>query len=294
MIKSMTGYGTALASNDEISVSVDIRAVNSRYLDMNFRLPSSLYPYENSLKNKIKSTINRGKLDVYIKVDNLASGESRVVVSRELLEDYLRSADALAGEYDIENDLALSHFIGNTNIFTLVALEEEDAGECIFDLTKQALDEALAIFLESRTTEGAELYNDLIKKLDFIDMQVNKAKSSSAAYNDELKTYYFNRVKELADDFKVHEDRLYTEVALLIDKHCIDEEVVRLDSHTKQFREILDMDDAVGKRLDFLVQEMNRESNTILSKSKSVELTSIGLSIKTEVEKIREQIQNIE
>ncbi len=294
MIKSMTGYGTGAASLEDVSFTVDMKSVNSRYLDINLRLPSTLYPYENELKNIIKKRLTRGKVDVYIKCQSLLIYDTRVEINEALFEEYLRRAEELSVKYNIENNLKLSHFIGNNEIFVLDSDDSEDKRELFLKGALEALEKSLDSFIKAREVEGEELYTDLLSKLDFIDEQVGEIKKYSDIYNKEIGTFYFERVAKLAEDFKLDNDRIYTEVALLIDKSCVDEEVVRLSSHVKQFRDVINSDKAVGKKLDFIVQEMNRESNTILSKSKSLKLSNIGLEIKTEIEKIREQIQNIE
>ncbi len=294
MVNSMTGYGTASISKENLTLTVDIKSVNSRYLDINMRLPSNLFQYESELKNVIKQRVHRGKVDVYIKNESVFDNNINIEVNKELLTRYIELGNIIEEQFSLKNDLCLSNLVNNSNLFTIVNVENEEIKTKLLDLTKEALNKSLDVFIDSRKCEGAELYNDLKLKLDFIEKQVKFIEGKIDDFNEELREHYFKRVESLAEKFTLDNDRLYTEVALLIDKHCIDEEVVRLFSHIKQFREIIDSNVSVGKRLDFLVQEMNRESNTMLSKSKSVELSEIALSIKTEIEKIREQVQNIE
>ncbi len=294
MVNSMTGYGTASVSKDELALTVDMKSVNNRYLDINMRLPNNLFQYENELKSIVKQRVHRGKVDIYIKNESVFANDINVEVNEELLSKYLNLGKSLEKQFFLKNDLCLSNLINNQNLFTIVNVEDDTLNARLMDLAKEALKKSLDVFIESRRAEGLELYNDLIQKLDFIEEQVKKIESASDKFNEELKEHYFVRVENLAEKFTLDNDRLYTEVALLIDKHCVDEEIVRLFSHIKQFKEIISSNGSIGKRLDFLVQEMNRESNTMLSKSKSNELTQLALSIKTEIEKIREQVQNIE
>ncbi len=294
MIRSMTGYGTASSTLGDISCTTDIRSVNNRYLDINIRNTSALYQYEKQFKSVIKDYVKRGKVDVYIKINASSSENVTVRINENLLSKYLQAANRLEQDYSVKNDLLVSHFVANTEIFEIIEDDSEEVKQAFLQCALNSLNSSLEVFLKSKEIEGEQLYKDLKAKAKYVEEQVLAIKHNIREYDEQLKDYYFTRTRKLADDFTLDRDRLYTEVAVLIDKSCIDEELVRLLSHINQFSEVLDSEGSVGKRLDFIVQEMNREANTILSKSKSSDLSKRGLNIKTEIEKIREQVQNIE
>ncbi len=291
MIYSMTGYGKGSAENGKIKCEVEVKSVNSRYLDLALKLPSSLMNKEYELREFIKSKITRGKLSLLIQVKKNDSAEGLGTVNKEKLKQFLSVIKELKKAAKITDKVRLEHLLYNKEIFETNDLEisEEE-----FEIIKASLGSALDELLKMKKNEGKELAKDLKKRIGIIEETLNRIENESG---DSVKEYFEKlkeKVKLLIEEASVDKDRLELELAIIADKAEITEECVRLRSHMKFFLESLDNDSEPGRKLNFLCQEMNREANTISSKTISTSITHSTVLIKEEIEKIREQIQNIE
>ncbi len=291
MIRSMTGYGKSRKTVSKYEVEVEAKSLNNRYSDLSLRLPKELYSREFELRNLVKKEITRGKVYLTISLKLNDSGADISAFNKAGLETTLnllkriKSISGVKDEITIEHLLSLQHFFMDD----IVELSDEEYSEI-----ESVVSDALKKMNEMRAVEGKELKNDMLERLLFIEENVNEIEklltSSVHEYFDKLK----ERAKELVADFSKYDDRLSVELALLSEKYDTSEEIVRLKSHIKQFRDILNNGKEIGKKINFIVQEMNREANTINSKSISTDISYKALAIKEELEKIREQIQNIE
>lgn len=291
MIRSMTGYGKSRKTVSKYEVEVEAKSLNNRYSDLSLRLPKELYSREFELRNLVKKEITRGKVYLTISLKLNDSGADISAFNKAGLETTLnllkriKSISGVKDEITIEHLLSLQHFFMDD----MVELSDEEYSEI-----ESVVSDALKKMNEMRAVEGKELKNDMLERLLFIEENVNEIEklltSSVHEYFDKLK----ERAKELVADFSKYDDRLSVELALLSEKYDTSEEIVRLKSHIKQFRDILNNGKEIGKKINFIVQEMNREANTINSKSISTDISYKALAIKEELEKIREQIQNIE
>ena len=294
MIKSMTGYGRAQAVVETMSITVEIKSVNHRYFEFNSRVPRSYGFLEEKLKTYVGSRVSRGKVECYVSIENLEDDEVEILVNHSLAKSYLNALNELAdiNELNLRDDLAMSSLARYNDIFIIHKNEadEEKIWNAVKDVTSSAVDK----FINMRETEGEKLKNDILSRADLILEKVSAIEERSPEtvkeYNDKL----LSRIKEFLSDVQVDEQRLLTECAIFADKVAVAEETVRLRSHIDQLRQFLDSNDAVGRKTDFLVQEMNREANTIGSKAQDVTIARNVIDIKAEIEKIREQIQNIE
>ena len=297
MIYSMTGFGKGEAQDTRYKITVEIKTVNNRYLDMNVRLPRTFNLFDPEIRALIKKRISRGKADVFVGVETLADAEAGVGFNAHVAGEYVKAMHEMAKEFDIPDDTSVSVIARMPDVFKVEDREtDEDAMRAL--LTK-ALEDALARLNEARAKEGAFLVNDLQGKLEDIRTHVDfikeRAPGIAKAYEAKLR----ERIESLLDDKQIDEARLLTEVAIFADKSGIDEELVRLSSHLDAFADVLKGEagngkEGVGRKLDFMVQEMNREANTTLSKASDMEISAHAVEIKTEIEKIREQIQNLE
>lgn len=294
MIRSMTGYGRAQATVGTINVTVELKSVNHRYFEFNSRVPRNYGFLEEKLKSFVGSLVSRGKVECYVSVENLEDSEVEILVNHGLASSYLKAYRELAerNELDIRDDLAISSLVRNSDIFTVHKQEADE--EKIWEAVKTVAAEAVAKFIAMRETEGEKLKNDVLSRAEFILNKVSVIEERSPEtvkeYNDKL----LARINEFLSDVQVDEQRLLTECAIFADKVAVAEETVRLRSHIDQLGQFLNSIEAVGRKIDFLVQEMNREANTIGSKAQDVTIARCVIDIKAEIEKIREQIQNIE
>lgn len=294
MIKSMTGYGRAQASVGSMNVTVEIKSVNHRYFEFTSRVPRNYGFLEEKLKSYIGTLISRGKVECYVSVENLEDGEVEILVNHSLASSYLGALKELAERYDLNlrDELAMSSLIHYGDIFTVHKQEADE--EKIWNAVKTVTDAAVSKFIAMREAEGERLKNDVLSRADIILGKVEAIEARSPEtvkeYNDRL----LARINEFLGEVQVDEQRLLTECAIFADKIAVAEETVRLRSHIDQLREFLESNEAIGRKTDFLVQEMNREANTIGSKAQDVEIARNVIDIKAEIEKIREQIQNIE
>ncbi len=292
LIKSMTGFGRSEIVNDERKVVVEIKAVNHRYCDMNVKLPKKLNYFENNIRNLLKDYIQRGKVDVFVFYEDYTKSNVCVKYNKDIASEYIAYLDSMAKDFNIENNVNTTLIGRFPEVFTL----EEQPGdeEEIWGYLKEAVEEAATKFVESRIKEGENLKTDLIAKLDNMLSMVSVIEAKSPEIIADYKQRLTEKVEELAANTQIDEQRIATEVVIYADKVCVDEEIVRLKSHIEGTKQILEEGGAVGRKLDFIAQEMNREANTTLSKSTSLEISDIGIDLKTEIEKVREQIQNIE
>lgn len=291
MIKSMTGFGRGEASQDNITFSVDIKTVNHRYSDISVRMPRMVSALEEKVREYISSKLNRGKIDVYINYDSFGQ-DTKVKLDTNLAAAYVDSLNILKQQFGIKDEISLSLLTRFSDILKLDT-EEQDL-DSLWSILSAALEQAVNGLLEMRSREGERLRKDMLLKLDNIKTTVDEIKLKSADLVDVYKNKLYEKIKELTKDIQLDENRLLTEVAIFADKSSIDEEIVRLGSHIEEFKKTLFINASIGKKLDFIVQEMNREVNTIGSKSSDLGVVNNVIEIKSEIEKIREQIQNIE
>lgn len=291
MISSMTGYGKGVAENDNFSIELEVKSVNSRFLDIYLKLPNSLMNREYEIREIIKSKISRGKLSVILNLKNTGVSNGLPVIDKDKLKAYLAILKEVKKVSKITEKLKLEHLLYNRELFLQ---NDKEYGEEVFKLIKNALNNALNNLKKMRRNEGKELAKDLKRRITTIDVKVaeiqNESVNSAKNYFEKLK----ERMKSLVEDVTDYSDRLELELALIADKSEITEECVRLRSHLKFFLESMDKDQEPGRKLNFLCQEMNREANTISAKTISTAITHNSVLIKEEIEKIREQIQNIE
>ena len=292
MVRSMTGYGKGFAENSDARVTIEMKSVNHRYLDLNIKLPKKLNFLESLIRNKISESIFRGKVDVYITLNEHSDACYKVSVNDIIAKEYYDSISAMAEKLGIDNDLKASNIVRLPDV---IELEETDSDEDeLKALVLSALSDCINQFVEARIAEGARLEADLVAKMDEMLVLVDKLEKRSPIIIEEYKTRLTAKIHELLEDNHIDESRIAQEVTMYADKVCIDEEMVRLKSHVAETRSVFNLDKEVGRKLDFLAQELNREANTILSKSTDVEIADIGITLKTLIEKVREQIQNIE
>ena len=292
MISSMTGFGRGEAENDSAKYTVEIKSVNHRYLDLTVKLPKKLVFFETQIRAYLKDELGRGKVDVFVSYEDKVSDNTGIVYHPEVAKAYLTYLKEMSEDLNIENDIRVSSLSRFPEVLTME--EEELNEEDVWETISKALSDAVSSFKESRIKEGANLKKDLDDKLNDLIDHVDFIEKRSPDIIKEYKDKLFARIEEMLGDTKVDEGRLLTEVTLYADKVCVDEEVVRLRSHSAMLKETLNIEGANGRKLDFIVQEMNREANTILSKSTDLEIANRGIELKTLIEKIREQVQNIE
>ncbi|MDO4337877.1 MAG: YicC/YloC family endoribonuclease [Eubacteriales bacterium] len=292
MIKSMTGFGRAEVVTNERRITVELKSVNHRYLDMSIKMPKKLSFFEGAIRNLMKTYMQRGKVDVFITYEDYTLNRAALKYNRELAKEYLGYLREMEEEFGLENDIRVSTLSRYPEVFTMEeqSIDEDELWGCL----EGPLREACEKFVETRTREGENLKNDLLDKLDGLDSKVQQIEARAPeiinAYREKLE----QKVHELLEDSQIDDSRIAAEVVLFSDKICNDEETVRLRSHIREMRKNLQESEGIGRKLDFMAQEMNREANTILSKANDLETSNIAIDLKTEIEKIREQIQNIE
>lgn len=292
MIKSMTGFGRSELSVNEKKITVEMKSVNHRYLDVNIKIPKKFNFYETFLRNLLKKYIERGKVDVFVTYEDNSQGSKMLTYDGALAKEYFEYIEKMSRELKIVNDITTSSLIKCQDIFVM---KEQDIDEEKMELLlTQVFEEAAKNFVSTRIEEGENLKKDLLDKLRQMLSYVVFIEERSPKIIEEYKKRLSEKVEELLENKQTDENRIVMEVTLYADKICVDEEIVRLKSHIEGMKSALLKGGAVGRKLDFVAQEMNREANTILSKSTDVEITDIGIELKTIIEKIREQIQNIE
>lgn len=292
MVRSMTGFGRAEVTKNDRKYTVELKSVNHRYLDLSVKMPRVLASLEGNVRAEIKNYLKRGKVDVYISFENLSETGADLKYNKELASKYVNFIQEISYDFSLENDLRATRLASFPDVFEVIG-EEDDEDELWAGL-KEAVDEACMKMVETRKAEGENLVKDLNAKLDNLLEIVEFIKERSPRIVDEYREKIYARVKEILGDNTPDEGRLLTEVTIFADKICVDEEIVRLSSHIQSMKSELSKDIDVGRKLDFIAQEMNREANTTLSKTTDLEISNKGIELKTEIEKIREQIQNIE
>lgn len=292
MIKSMTGFGRAEYSDEKCKITVEIKAVNHRYLDCNIKMPKKLGFFDASIRTLIKDYIQRGKVDIFITYEDYTENTLNLKYNREMASAYLKYLNEMSEEFGIENDVRVSALSRYPEVFSLEDADV-DEGEIWAELEK-VIKEACENFVETRIKEGENLKRDLIEKLDTMLDYVAQIEERAPQIMEEYRKKLMDKVADLLADSKIDESRLLGEVTLYADKICVDEEIVRLKSHIQHTKDTILSDGSVGRKLDFIAQEMNREANTILSKANDLITSDIAINLKTDIEKVREQIQNIE
>ena len=292
MIKSMTGFGRCEISEGNRKVTVEMKSVNHRYLDVNIKMPKKLNFFDASIRNLLKEYMQRGKLDMFITYEDTSENSVNVTYHSEVAAEYMTYLRQMAEDFGIDDDVRVSTLSRFPEVFTLDDVEIDEEG--IWKILEKAIRGACEGFVQTRITEGENLKNDLIGKLDYMLEQVDFIEEKSPLIIEEYRNRLNERVQEMLGDAKVDSSRIVQEVTIFADKICVDEEMVRLRSHIETMKSLLLEGGGIGRKLDFLAQEMNREANTTLSKSNDLEISNRGIELKTEIEKVREQIQNIE
>lgn len=289
---SMTGYGRGTASLDGRELTIELKSVNNRFLDVGMKLPRQLSFLEDGLRKLLNDSLSRGHVDVFVNYRNLRSDAKTVRVDEALLKAYLASARESAKALDLADDLTLSRALTLPDVTVILPADEDQ--QALAELSKTVMTDAIDGLKAMRLKEGERLKLDLSARMDTMVGYAAAIEKRSPAVAEEYRQKLTARIEELLGETEVDRARLATEVAIFVDRAAIDEEIVRLNTHLVHFRELLEADEPVGRKMDFLVQEMNRECNTIGSKANDAELTSLVLLCKAEIEKLREQIQNIE
>lgn len=292
MALSMTGYGRSEKILNGRDIKVEIKSVNSRYFEYSSRMPRAFAFLDDKIKKEISGTVSRGKIELNLQVQSVSAQDVTITPNIPLAQGYLEAMREIAGNFCIDDDITASALARFGDIFTVTAAAQDE--EQLWQDIKEVADEAIKNFVEMRRTEGEKLKEDILSRLNTIEAAVLKIEENSAErvkkYTDKL----YQKLKLLLEDRNIDDARILTEAAIFADKTAIDEETVRLHSHIKQYRGILNTPEAVGRKLDFLTQELNRETNTIGSKCQDLDITRIVVDVKAEIEKIREQVQNIE
>lgn len=292
MIKSMTGFGRAEVSDENRKFTVEIKSVNHRYLDVGIKMPKKLNFFESAIRNLLKEYIERGKVDVFISYEDYTEDNFALKYNEDIAAQYLCHLKAMSEKFGIENDVRVGTLSRYPEVFTM---EEQSVDEKeLWAVLERALRGAAEKFVESRIAEGERLRSDLIEKLDGMLTYVDFIEERSPFILQEYRARLEEKVKELLGDKQMDDARIATEVTIFADKICVDEETVRLRSHIQSTKDTLNAGGGIGRKLDFIAQEMNREANTILSKANDLQISNIGINLKTDIEKVREQIQNIE
>lgn len=292
MIKSMTGFGRCEFTDEKRKFTVELKSVNHRYLDVNIKMPKKLIFFESSIRALLKEYIERGKVDVYITYEDYTEDNYALKYNSALAAQYLDYLNRMAEEFDLENDIRVSNLSRYPDV---LVMEEQDVDEKeLWDGLERALRGACEQFVASRIKEGENLKVDLIDKLDHMISYVDFIEKRSPQIMEEYRKRLEDKIKEILGDRQMDDGRIATEVTIYADKVCVDEETVRLRSHINTTKDTLLEGGSIGRKLDFIAQEMNREANTILSKANNIEISDTGINLKTSIEKVREQIQNIE
>ena len=292
MLKSMTGFGRCENITDEYRISVEMKAVNHRYLDLSIKMPKKFNYFEASIRTLLKKYIQRGKVDLFINYEDYTQGNMCLKYNRALAAEYMDYFNKMAEEFSIQNDVKVSTLAKFPEVFSMELAPDDE--EHLWGILSAALEDAAVRFVQSREVEGEHLKNDLLGKLDYMTGLVDYIEGRSPQILTEYRAKLEAKVQELLNGTAMDEGRIAAEVTIYADKICVDEETVRLRSHIENTRKDLLSGGSVGRKLDFIAQEMNREANTILSKSNDLSISDKAIALKTEIEKVREQIQNIE
>ena len=291
MIKSMTGYGKSNLSKDQRQYQIEIKSVNHRYLDISVKMPRQLSYLEETIKKEIMSKVRRGKIDVFVTFENDSLEGKEIKINTELAKEYIKELKKLAKEEDLLADLQVNDIAKYPDVLKIQNNQEDEKIKIeVLEVVKNATDN----LVEMRKTEGNKLAEDLNRRLDNLNVKIEDISKLSTGLIEDYVVKLEERIKEILKNQEIDQTRLAQEVVIYADKCSIEEEVTRLKSHITQFKTLLNSDEAIGKKLDFIIQEMNRETNTIGSKANNLNITNNVIDMKTEIENIREQVQNIE
>ncbi len=292
MIKSMTGFGRCEITENDRKFTVEMKSVNHRYLDVNIKMPKKLNFFESAIRGELKNYISRGKVDVFITYEDFTENNTTIRYNKEVATEYLKYLREMAQEFDLDDDIRVSTLSRYPEVFTMEeqTMDEEELWKGL----QKAIKGAAENFVQTRITEGENLRNDLIQKLDNMLSLVDFITERSPQIIKEYREKLMVKIQDILGSVQVDENRLLTEVTIFADKVCVDEELVRLRSHIETTKKTLLEGGSIGRKLDFIAQEMNREANTTLSKSNDLDISNCAIELKTEIEKVREQIQNIE
>ena len=292
MIKSMTGFGRSEVSDSDRKITIEMKSVNHRYFEPTIKIPKKLSVYEAGIRTVLKKYIARGKVDIFVTYEDFSENKFCLKYNEDLANEYMSIFKYMSEQFGIENDIKVS---GLSRYPEVITMEEQSNDEDeLWHLLEKAVENACIAFVETRITEGDKLKNDITDKLNYMLNLVDNIEERSPEIIEEYRNKILDKVHELLEDSTVDENRIATEVTIFADKICVDEETVRLRSHIESTIDTLNEGGSVGRKLDFIAQEMNREANTILSKANDLEVSNWAISLKTEIEKVREQIQNIE
>lgn len=291
MVNSMTGFGRAQDTRNGREITVELRSVNHRFLEVNTRVPRAYSFIEDKLKPVLNGRISRGKVDVGVTIVT-SSADETVELNLEIAKSYADALNRIAEELKVPNEVTAMQIARFPDVFTVVKEQPDEAQ--IWSDVSAVLDAALDGYCAMRAAEGKKLEEDLLARLDTIEAAIGEIEKESETRLERYRDKLFTRMKSVLDDTDIDESRILLEAAVFADKSAVDEETVRLRSHLAQFRQILRADEPVGRKLDFLIQEINRETNTIGSKANDLDITTVVVELKAEIEKIREQVQNIE
>ena len=292
MIKSMTGFGRCEITENMRKFTVEMKSVNHRYLDVNIKMPKKLNFFESAIRNELKNYISRGKVDIFITYEDFTENNTTIRYNKEVAGEYMKYLKQMAEDFNLDDDIRVSTLSRYPEVLSMeeVTLDEEELWKGL----QKAIVGASEGFVQTRIVEGENLKNDLIGKLEHMLELVDFISERSPQIIKEYREKLATKVQEMLGDVQVDEARLLTEVTIFADKSCVDEELVRLRSHIETTKNTLEAGGSIGRKLDFIAQEMNREANTTLSKSNDLEISNCAIELKTEIEKVREQIQNIE
>lgn len=292
MLRSMTGFGRYEVSSGDRKVTVEMKSVNHRYLELGIKLPRKLNFLEGTIRTEMKKYVDRGKVDVFITYENLGEGDACIRYNSMLAKEYFECYKQISSELGVDNDIKASHIMRSPDVVSIEnGQDDEEIIEC---LVVRAIEGAAEKLIETRISEGERLKTDLLAKLNVMVANVEFIKEKSPVIVAEYREKITGKIHELLEDSQIDDARIAQEVTVFADKVCVDEELVRLDSHIKAMRDDLNKGGTIGRRLDFIAQEMNREANTTLSKTTDAEISDRAIILKTDIEKVREQIQNIE
>ena len=292
MIKSMTGFGRSEIVKGNRKISVEIKSVNHRYLEAGIKMPKKLNVFESRMRDLLKKYATRGKIDIFINYEDDSANQVNLKFNQNIADEYMAIFNNMSEKYNLKNDMTVGGRARFPEVITMDEVQEDE--EELWHFIEEAMKAALEQFVNTRILEGENLKKDLLGKLDHMEELVAFVEKRSPEIMKEYRSKLESKVKELLGDTTIDESRIATEVIIYADKICVDEETVRLRSHIEHARKCLNEDGGIGRKMDFIAQEMNREANTTLSKANDIEISNAAIDLKTEIEKVREQIQNIE
>lgn len=292
MIKSMTGFGRSEIVKGNRKISVEIKSVNHRYLEAGIKMPKKLNVFESRMRDLLKKYATRGKIDIFINYEDDSESQVNLKFNQNIADEYMAIFNNMSEKYNLKNDMTVGGLARFPEVITMDEVQEDE--EELWHFIEEAMKAALEQFVNTRILEGENLKKDLLGKLDHMEELVAFVEKRSPEIMKEYRSKLESKVKELLGDTTIDESRIATEVIIYADKICVDEETVRLRSHIEHARKCLNEEGGIGRKMDFIAQEMNREANTTLSKANDIEISNAAIVLKTEIEKVREQIQNIE